>query len=54
MIVAPQSDAIGQLLLLAQFSRLQPIIVLNKSDLPLNPGSQRHPGLLSTRAKFPY
>lgn len=32
----PSLTLLDRLLLLAQFSRLQPIIVLNKSDLPLN------------------
>jgi ribosome biogenesis GTPase len=48
----PSLTLLDRLLLLAQFSRLQPIIVLNKSDLPLN---QAVKDILDyyPRAKFP-
>ncbi|MBP1760648.1 MAG: Ribosome small subunit biosis RbfA-release protein RsgA [Firmicutes bacterium] len=48
----PSLTLLDRLLLLAQYSRLQPIIVLNKSDLPLN---QAVKDILDyyPRAKFP-
>jgi len=48
----PSLTLLDRLLLLAQYSRLQPIIVLNKSDLPLN---QSIKDILDyyPRAKFP-
>ena len=48
----PSLTLLDRLLLLAQYSRLQPIIVLNKSDLPLNKSVK---DILDyyPRAKFP-